>query len=151
MLAEYQRRLQICIANCSSTDPVACVPDDEVLTQYGRVDGHGALHFYDRPKPGQYELSMLRGQLKAEDACRRVLGARAVPKMRVGARARYISAGVLRDAGLGVAHTPGFGSSDGHVSVSWPPDRLPAPDVTWPNEVAGHFANCFTDHEGGSE
>jgi hypothetical protein len=58
------------------------------------------------------------------------------------------NAGLLRENGFAVVHTPGAIANGPHVSAVWPPD-LPfeVQDPAWPPEVSAAFRACFNEVE----
>ena len=122
-----------------------CIGDEEVLTQHAKVAGEYITA--RRTSPAEDELSLMRGELTVEQACRQRAGTRAVVQDDIDmAGVRYARAGDLRAAGLAVIHTCGLkGEGYGHVSVAWPASEpLDVQDPDWPPKVQRDFNACCT-------
>jgi hypothetical protein len=95
------------------------VPDDAILTQYGRLDAAQAT-FRGAPRfPGETDLSMLWGKFDGLAAALLVRG-RAGDAHDVS---RHVRAGVLRAEGFIVMNTPTKRNPD-HISVTVPGDAI---------------------------
>lgn len=119
---------------------------DEIVPQYGRR----AAGFRNQPRAGvELGLSVLRGQLTAEEAARYVLGARGQALTRhqlADAAVRHATARALRESGFAVVHTPGKIKGGPHTSVVWPSaDPLTLQQVPWPAETSEKFDSCFNE------
>lgn len=124
--------------------PERCVRDEEVLTQYGLIRSP----FRNQPRIAlELGLSVLRGQISLEDATRYVIQAKPAERDLMKARIRRTRAGVLREAGFAVVHTPGRRvRASAHCTVAWPDsDPLETPQVPWPSEISGRFDSCFNE------
>lgn len=125
--------------------PQDCVKNDEVLTQYGKV----GQDFRSAPRVeeiGERALSMLRGRFAPAEAGRALRGRRLSPQEAAAARARYVTAGRLREAGFAVVHTVARVTNPQHVSVVWPDtDPLNRQDAPWPSHVSAAFTACFNE------
>jgi hypothetical protein len=127
---------------CRHPDPLRCVEDDQVLTQYGR-ELPGMPTFREKPAAGKPEVdfSLLKGRLSPEQAHDYVTSTgRGLERARV----RYTTAGDLRAAGFTIVHTPGRIREGTHVSVILHNgDPLGAPHMPWTNAAAARFSACF--------
>jgi hypothetical protein len=95
------------------------VPDDAVLTQYGRQVA-GQETFRSSPRfPNEHDLSLLWGEMPPGMASLAVRGRRGDASDRV----RTCTAGALRAAGFVVQNTPSLRNPD-HISVTVPGGHL---------------------------
>jgi hypothetical protein len=125
--------------------PEQCVGDEEVLTQYGLI----RAPFRNQPRIAlELGLSVLRGRISLEDATRYVIQAKPAERDLMKARIRRTRAGVLREAGFAVVHTPGRRvRASVHCTVAWPDsDPLRTPQVPWPSEISERFGSCFNEY-----
>ena len=133
---------------CACGDPVTCVSDQAVVTQYAST----TTGFRNQPrevlqsgKP-EYSMSVLLGRLTPFEAFEYVMGRSPTETQLYRALARYSLAGCLRGAGFAVVHTPGRRTRGIHVSIVWPSlDPLDRQDVPWPQGVPEKFDRCFTE------
>ena len=115
-------------------DPVPA--DEEIVTQYGATSAVDPI-FRDTPRPkDRGGLSLLRGHLTAEEACREVRGYTDPDPNRD--RARYATAGSLRDKGFRVwqnnpVHNPN------HIRCE------PVEGEAWTADYSGAFNVCFDE------
>jgi hypothetical protein len=128
--------------------PEDCVPDDTVLTQFGRKPEL----FRNAPRVDrELGVSLLMGEQTVEEALRYVLQGNPPTRRQLSqAVTRLTGAGQLRNAGFAVVHTPGRVRHGIHVSVVWPgEDPLNRQDIPWPGPVSGAFDSCFSEKRGG--
>jgi hypothetical protein len=128
--------------------PERCVPDDTVLTQFGRK----TELFRNAPRlERELGVSLLIGKQTIEDALRYVLQGNPPTRQQLRqAVTRLTSVGKLRNAGFAVVHTPGRVRQGIHVSVVWPgDDPLNRQDIPWPGSVSEAFDSCFNEKRGG--
>jgi hypothetical protein len=141
------------MARCASTcgtDPFTCLESDEVVTQYGR-EAEGGDDFHATPRTDEPGLSVQRGQLSPSEICRSVRGEALTTDELEAARARYSTAGALRDAGFSIVHTP-TKASRGHATVVLCSRSKPFSVRTpWPKAVSALFDACFNGSEGDNE
>jgi hypothetical protein len=127
-----------------------CIGDEEVLTHHTAVRGQ----YNNAPRPDfeEDEVSVWRGAISKDEACRRRNRNQPVAPQDVArAGIRRATAGDLRAADFAVVHTcgPKKGETYGHISVIWPAaDPLASREADWPAEVQEAFAACFTEEEG---
>lgn len=100
-----------------------------VVTQWGRVGGHGK-RFWNRPKSGQDELSLLAGRYPLSAAT--ILIARR--DLDSGDAVRYAEVSCLLEAGFEVERTPNHRNPD-HVSVKF--------NGLWDDTAGESFDSCF--------
>ncbi len=115
--------------------------DEEVLTQYGQADAvAGEPVFRDRPRiKDSGRLSLIIGELSADEACRLVQGRRCYNH--ADCDVRHTTAGALRKGGFTVEHAPTH-KNPNHARAEWPQD--------WGDETAGAFNLCFESDDEGS-
>lgn len=124
-----------------SEDPDDTAPDDlngdQILTQYGMTMPDGTAPFHNEPREGkENELSLLEGQLKAEEAARYVLGNRRALFKPERHKARYTTVSELQTSGFTVTRSPSK-KIPIHVSVGC--------DAEWDEATRIVFDSCFVD------
>lgn len=131
---------------CPGTDPVACVLDDEAVTQWS-LDGSYTIS--PRPRDVDNAVSVVRGALSPAEAFEESVGKMPAPAQAERLRARHGCAGTIRRQTLAVVHTPGRLRLSKHVSVIYPADDpLRVQDAAWPADVSNGFDSCFNDARG---
>lgn len=144
---EFLARFDRCRRECGADDPLACLQDHEVITQFGKVEP-GLETFRVQLRTGETDMSVLRGALTAEDAALQVYGRSRLSELDVAAsRVRHTVASALRTEGFIVGHTPGK-VKPLHVSVFWPGTDLGNYVAPWPIKVTEMFEACFNPDEG---
>lgn len=114
--------------------PAREIGDDEVLTQFGKVEG-GLPAFHESPRAKDRNgLSMILGQVSVDIACKLVQPDGCVDHHQC--RVRTTTAQTLRQAQLVVEHAP-TKRNPSHVRVY--------PSVTWDDNISEAFHLCFKD------
>ncbi len=112
------------------------VPDDAVLSQYGRPDVESGQTFRCAPRPErETDLSLTLGRLTVEEITQLIVGRPARPFDRV----RYTTAGQLRALGLVVTSTP-TSRNPNHVSVTMQDKQVP-----WDYGTQEAVDGCFEE------
>lgn len=117
------------------------IPNESTLTQYGeRPPGGEGFRSALRPETGETEMSLIIGEVSAEQASLLV-----TKMVQPFADRRLTTAGRLRECDFRVVHSPTRGNPL-HVSV-FPPEIAPDEPAEWDRAMAELFDQCFTDED----
>lgn len=126
---------------CPDEDPVTCVKDDEVVTQWSFKDTYTL-----KPRDSDEDLavSVVRGAHSPAEAFEESTGKPPQSFQLKKLRARQAPVASIREAGLAVVHTPGWFEDSLHSSVVYPDtDPLRVQDAEWPEQVSNDFDDSF--------